>query len=250
MRVKIAPQPFAAQFPPLSVPPPLPLSHFGTSPLNSKFRPLPILSANLCVLGVSALAFLFPRSSPSEVGCPLTADGCPLTPFPRSLTQKQGGTGYWYDQFQIEEAGIKASATLKNEAKREERTHPLISEVRRDGAEVQTAQRVGHPERLSPHRVRHPPLPGKGARPLPRQFIHSPGRIPMCQPSTRSKMSTIRPSAQPISNRRGWHKSQRYIEERSEERRADPPVHPGSAPGWGGGANCAKSRPPREARPT
>ena len=29
--------------------------------------------------------------------------------------------------------------------KGEERTHPFIPEVRRDGTEVQTAQRVGHP---------------------------------------------------------------------------------------------------------
>jgi hypothetical protein len=177
LHVKIALQPSAALFAPLSDPPPLPLSHFGTPALNSKFRPLPFLSANLCALGVSALAFLFPRSSLpakgyrlmadsfdlnpflshnsqtrarnsfrlislhktrgftlswsyhayplSAKGCRLTGDGSPLSPFSTSLTQKQGGIGYWYDQSQTEEADLKDQRYMgegrkKNGRKKEE----------------------------------------------------------------------------------------------------------------------------------
>jgi hypothetical protein len=119
--MKIALHPSAAPFPSTSSSLPTPLSHFGTSTLNSEPSSLAVPSANLCVHGVSALAFLIPRSSLPANGCRLTADGPPLTPFTTSLTQKQGGTGYWYDQSQNEEAGIKASATGKKEEKREQR---------------------------------------------------------------------------------------------------------------------------------
>jgi hypothetical protein len=126
--VKIAFHPSAAPFPSTSSSLPTPLSHFGTSTLNSEPSSLAVPSANLCVQrlrrpgrGVSALAFFSPRSCLPANGCRLTADGPPLTPFTRSLTQKQGGTGYWYDQSQNEEAGIKASATGKKEEKREQR---------------------------------------------------------------------------------------------------------------------------------
>src|SRR5579864_6659745 len=76
-RVKIALQPSAALFPASLPSLPSPLSHFEPSNQNSS-------------------------PSLSVVSCQLSANGLLLSPFTRSLTQKQGGGGYWYDQYQTE----------------------------------------------------------------------------------------------------------------------------------------------------
>src|ERR1700676_1350414 len=79
--VKIALQRSAVPFPPLSDPRLFPFSRFEPSALDSVLSSLPVRSANLRVLGRSALAFLFPRSSFSAKGCRLRTYGCPLSFF-------------------------------------------------------------------------------------------------------------------------------------------------------------------------
>jgi hypothetical protein len=93
---------------------------------HSKTRsrnPFPLIS--LHKTGGYTLSWSYHASPLSAKGCRLTAYGSPLSPFARSLTQKQGGTADWYDQSQTEEADLKDQRYMeegrkKNGRKKEE----------------------------------------------------------------------------------------------------------------------------------
>ena len=82
------------------------LSHISKSPAHNSF---PLI--NLQKAGGIPHAWSDQFSSLLAVGCRLSPFSCPLTPFPTSLSQKQGGTRHWsYQRSSLPTVGCRLLA--------------------------------------------------------------------------------------------------------------------------------------------